>query len=155
MKKYFLLLLLIPIAIFSCKKDSTVSAEEQAAIDKAIILKYISDNSLVADSTSSGLYYIISNPGVAPYPDSLSRVTVYYKGYLTNNVSFDQTDPGLPVALFLNQVIKGWNEGVRLIGKGGKIKLLIPSALGYGTNESASIPASSVLIFDIELDSFQ
>lgn len=155
MNKYFLLLFLIPIILFSCKKSSVVSAEDQAKIDKAIILKYIADNSLVADSTNSGLYYVISNPGIPPYPDSLSRVNVYYKGYLINGVSFDQNTPGLPELFFLNQVIKGWNEGVRLIGKGGKIKLLIPSALGYGTAESASIPANSVLIFDIELDSFQ
>ena len=155
MKKYFLLLLLIPIAIFSCKKDTTVSAEEQAKIDKAIILKYISDNSLVADSTASGLYYVISNPGDTIYPNSNSYVLVYYKGYLTNGVSFDQTEPGKPINLFLNSVIKGWTEGIPKIGKGGKIKLLIPSALGYGSNESTSIPANSVLIFDIELDSFQ
>lgn len=155
MKKYFLLLLLIPIAFFACKKDKTVSAEEQAKIDKAVILKYLADNSLVADSTASGLYYVIADSGIGPNPTSNSLVKVYYKGYLTNGVTFDENPAGLPRDFLLNGVIKGWTEGVPLIKKGGMIKLLIPSALGYGATEQASIPASSVLIFDIKLDSFQ
>ncbi|MEN9448088.1 MAG: hypothetical protein RJA25_1378, partial [Bacteroidota bacterium] len=48
-----------------------------------------------------------------------------------------------------------WQEGIPLIGKGGKIKLLIPSALGYGTTAHGAIPANSILIFDIQLDSFR
>jgi len=61
----------------------------------------------------------------------------------------------LPREFSLAGVIKGWQEGIPKIGKNGKIKLMIPSALGYGASEFGSIPANSVLIFDIELDSFR
>lgn len=155
MNKYFLFLLLIPFAFFSCKKDKTVSAEDQAKIDKAVILKYLADNSLIADSTASGLYYIIKDAGVGAKPSDSSYIKVYYNGSLTNGISFDKTEPGLPRDFFLYQTIKGWIEGVKLIGKDGEIQLFIPSALGYGTSAQASIPASSVLIFNIKLASFQ
>jgi FKBP-type peptidyl-prolyl cis-trans isomerase FkpA len=157
MKKY-ILLLIIPFAIFSCKKKE-ISAEEQARIDKAIILKYISDNSLVADSSSTGLYYIISDTGSVQHPHDSSLISIYYKGFLTDGTLFDQNGAGQPVSFFLYKLIQGWREGIPKIGKNGKIKLLIPSALGYGTQETptnlATIPANSVLIFDIELSNFQ
>jgi len=155
MKKYFLLLLIIPALMYSCKKDDAVSAEEQAKIDKAIILKYIADHSLTTDSTSSGLYYVISDTGSVNHPSDSSYLSVYYRGYLTDGVSFDQNTTGQPSSFFLYGTIPGWREGIPKIGKGGKIKLLIPSALGYGTNTSSSIPANSVLIFDVELYNFQ
>ncbi|MFN8281575.1 MAG: FKBP-type peptidyl-prolyl cis-trans isomerase [Chitinophagales bacterium] len=152
MKKY-LLLLLIPLALFSCKKSST----DYTKIDREIIRKYIADSSLVADSTESGLFYVISDSGAVKRPNVNSYLTVNYKGYLTNGRIFDQTE-GSPIPFLLSGTIKGWQEGIPLIQKGGKIKLLIPSALGYGDQEKigtkASIPANSVLIFDIELVDF-
>lgn len=157
MKKY-LLLLLLPLAIYSCKKDE-ITAEEQAKIDKEIILKYIKDSSLVVDSTSSGLYYAISDSGVGAAPYDSAFLTVYYKGYLTNGTVFDKNQTGQPATLFLHNTIAGWKEGIPKIKKNGRIKLLIPSALGYGTQEVptllTTIPASSVLIFDVELSNFQ
>lgn len=153
MKKY-LLLLLIPVALFSCKKAST----DYTSIDRAIIRKYIADSSLVADSTASGLFYVISDSGSVKRPNTTSYVTVNYKGYFTNGVVFDQTS-GAPSQFLLSQVIAGWIEGIPLIQKGGKIKLLIPSALAYGGTEKvgtlSTIPANSVLIFDIELIDFR
>ena len=148
--KKLLFLLIIPVCLFSCKKSSV----DQALIDHETILKYIKDSSLVADSTASGLYYVIADSGVGVYPNSLSYVTIYYKGYLTNGTIFDQT-AGAPASLLLNQVIPGWTEGMQKIRKGGKIKLLIPSALGYGSTTHGEIPANSVLIFDIQLVNFQ
>ena len=63
---------------------------------------------------------------------------------------FDRTS-GTPVSFFLSQVIKGWQEGIPLIKKGGKATLLIPSSLGYGSHSAGSIPANSVTIFEVEL----
>lgn len=148
---YKLFLLLLPFIAFACKKESV----DQAAIDREIIRKYIADNSINADSTESGLFYSISDSGTAPNPTATSAVLVYYKGYFTDGVRFDSNDPGLPREFSLAGVIKGWQEGIPKIGKNGKIKLMIPSALGYGASEFGSIPANSVLIFDIELDSFR
>ncbi|HUM52068.1 MAG: FKBP-type peptidyl-prolyl cis-trans isomerase [Chitinophagales bacterium] len=145
MKKY-LFLLLLPIAIFSCKKNTTDYTE----IDRAIIRQYIIDSSLVADSTASGLFYVIADSGTGRVPNINSFVTVGYRGYLTDGKVFDQT-AGAPVEFKLSSLVVGWQEGLPLIKNNGKIKLLIPSALGYKDQEITSIPKNSVLIFDISL----
>ncbi|MDB5228591.1 MAG: FKBP-type peptidyl-prolyl cis-trans isomerase [Bacteroidota bacterium] len=147
--KKLLFLLFIPTLIFSCKKSTT--DVDHPKLDHETILKYIADSNLTGvDSTASGLYYIVRDSGVGPQPNTNSYVTFFYKGYLTNGTVFDQTT-GTPVKYFLHSLIPGWIEGMQLIKKGGKITLLIPSALGYGGNASEKIPAYSVLIFDIEL----
>ena len=53
--------------------------------------------------------------------------------------------------MLLNRVIKGWTEGLQLIGEGGKIRLFVPSELGYGENGNRGIEPNSTLIFDVEL----
>jgi FKBP-type peptidyl-prolyl cis-trans isomerase FkpA len=134
----------------ACKKDDD-NADELAAIDRALIEDYISDHQLNALSTSSGLYYVINKAGSADHPTAYSTVTVAYKGYLLNGEVFDEN---LAFTYSLSSLIQGWREGIPLIGKGGKIKLLVPSALGYGSQAQNGIPANSVLVFDITLYDF-
>ncbi len=131
----------------SCKKKKTTS---QAQIDNDIITKYISDNKLNAQAASDGLYYVMTTQGTGAQPNINSTVTVSYKGYLVNGNVFDQSASN-GISFSLGSVIKGWQEGIPLFKKGGKGMLLIPSALGYGDQPSGSIPANSVLIFDITL----
>ena len=135
----FLLLLLVA---FSCKK--TDPNPDFSAIDKLIIEDYISVKKLTAQSTSSGLYYVITAPGESVHPTINSSVTAYYKGYLADGTVFDQTVAGKPATFPLANVIDGWQEGLQLI----------PSALGYGGVTKPGIPKNSVLIFDVELVSF-
>ncbi|MBX7225073.1 MAG: FKBP-type peptidyl-prolyl cis-trans isomerase [Chitinophagales bacterium] len=132
-------------ALFSCKK------EDQATIDENIIKQYISDNSLNASRTESGVYYVIADTGIGVNPAINSTVKVYYAGYLTNGNVFDNTTPGSPATFNLGLTIQGWKDGLPKIKEGGKIKLIIPSALGYGSQSYGSIPKNSVLVFDIEL----
>lgn len=145
-QRYFLYLGLVLFFSF-CKKKDTV---DQPAVDEEIITTYISDNKLSAKATGSGLYYVITSQGSGAQPNSTSSVTVNYKGYLTNGTVFDQSRSG-GVSFALNNVIKGWQEGIPYFKRGGKGILLIPSALAYGSQAKANIPANSVLIFDIEL----
>ena len=146
MKK--VILLILPIFLFAaCKKTSNVN---QAADDEKIITQYISDNKLNATATGSGLYYVITSQGTGTQPNSGSNVTVKFKGYLTDGTVFDQTT-NIGSTFGLGSVIKGWQEGIPLFKKGGKGMLLVPSALGYGTQAQNNIPANSVLIFDVEL----
>lgn len=148
MKKKIALIIGISLLLnYACKKEDT---KDQAAIDKAVLLKYIADSSLTVDSTASGLYYQIIDSGVGLSPTLTSYITVHYKGYFTDGAIFDQTS-GSSIKGFLNRFILGWQEGVQKIKKNGKIKLLIPSALAYGESGYNSIPANTVILFDIEL----
>lgn len=100
----------------------------------------------------SGLLYKVEVPGDAtihPTADT-DKVTVMYKGSKQNGDVFDESKE--PISFQLNQVIKGWTEGVKLIGKGGKITLWIPSNLAYGERGAgAAIGPNEALRFDIEL----
>ena len=103
--------------------------------------------------TSSGLLYIIDKLGEGEeIKTKNAEITVHYKGSLINGTEFDSSyKRGKPITLMLKDVILGWQEGLKYIKKGGKIKLIIPPNLGYGSNRINEIPANSILIFDIEL----
>jgi FKBP-type peptidyl-prolyl cis-trans isomerase FkpA len=131
--------------LISCKEKTP-----QSEIDETIIKNYVSDNNLAASLTGTGLYYIVDASGTGLKPNSTSTVTVAYKGYLTDGNVFDESSAeGITFAL--SNVIAGWQEGIPLFKEGGKGKLLIPSALGYGSQGSGEIPKNAVIIFDVEL----
>ena len=125
----------------------------QAQIDDEKIVQYLSDNKIKAEKTSSGLYYTIAETGEGASPTLSSAVTVHYKGTLLNGAEFDSSyKRGIPATFPLGGVIKGWQEGIPLLSKGGKGTLYIPSGLAYGPRSmGAKLPANSVLIFDVEL----
>ena len=140
-----ILILTLAILILSCSKN-----KDYTQIDEDLIQEYIADNNLDAVATGSGLYYVIETSGNGVFPDLSSVVTVAYTGKLTDGSIFDQSNSA-GISFPLTNVIQGWQEGIPLFSEGGTGKLLIPSALGYGNNAIGSIPANSVLIFDIEL----
>ncbi len=148
-RKILSFILLLVLAA-SCQEDVV----DYGPIDKKIIEDYLTATGQTAQSSSSGLYYIIDKPGGANHPNINSAVTVNYVGSLTDSTVFDKSTSGQPSTLQLTSVIKGWQEGLQLIGVKGKIKLLIPSALGYGSTAKTGIPANSVLIFDIDMVEF-
>jgi FKBP-type peptidyl-prolyl cis-trans isomerase FkpA len=139
---------LLIILAASCKKDVT----DYGPIDDQIIKDYLVSHNLTAQSTSSGLYYIIEKPGGTNHPDLNSVVVANYKGYFTDDAVFEQSTSAATFGL--NAVIKGWQEGLQLIGVKGKIKLFVPSALAYGSTGKGSVPANTVIIFDVELLEF-
>jgi FKBP-type peptidyl-prolyl cis-trans isomerase FkpA len=144
--KSYLTLFLSLFLFLSCSKDGD-NIEPQTEAD---IIKYIEDNNLNATRSDSGLYYVIDNEGTGTRPTSSSNVTVAYKGSLLNGTVFDQSDSN-GISFGLNQVIKGWTEGITYYKEGGEGILLIPSNLGYGNNGQGSIPGGAVLVFDIKL----
>lgn len=147
MNKHYLLSLIISLFLFStCGKKK---AREQAEKDDTIIQQYITDNGLDATKTTSGLYVVIDTSGTGLQPTTTSTVKVAYRGYLTNGNEFDESVDGITFGL--QGVIRGWTEGIPYFKEGGSGKLLIPSALGYGSQAQSGIPANSVLIFDVEL----
>lgn len=150
MKKYLLLFTLLIVTISSCKKDS-FDAVKQAADDDAAIQNYIRANNITATKDPSGMYYAVITAGTGDYPNANSKVTVNSTGKLLNGTVFD-TEAGLEVSL--SGVIQGWQIGLRHINTGGRILLMIPSALGYGNAATAGVPKNSVLIFTVDLLGF-
>lgn len=128
-----------------------VMAERQAA-EKPEFDKYIADNKITAKPTASGLIYMEVKKGSGPKPTASDNVVVHYTGTLLDGTKFDSSlDRGEPATFPLNQVITGWTEGIQLMSKGGKAKLIIPSALGYGPQGSGPIPPYATLVFEVEL----
>jgi FKBP-type peptidyl-prolyl cis-trans isomerase FkpA len=140
-----LLFFVAVISVASCKKD------DQREIDQQLIEDFINEHNLDADSTSSGLYYVIEEPGSSEHPTINDQVTVNYIGFLLNGDVFDQN---INITFGLDQVIAGWQEGIPLFGRGGKGLLIIPSHLAYGDRVLSGIPANSVIAFEIHLLDF-
>jgi FKBP-type peptidyl-prolyl cis-trans isomerase len=101
--------------------------------------------------TSTGLYYRILRKSDGRKPTVTDKVLAHYKGWLDDGKQFDSSyDRGEPSEFPLSGVIKGWTEGLQLIGEGGMIELEIPGRLGYPQG-GPGIPPMSTLHFIVEL----
>ena len=162
MRHVLLLMWPLLIVLAACTEESssqqtanTGPRQSQAEIDETRIQGWLADQGLVAQSTSSGIYYILEAAGSEEKPNLSSVVTVHYRGTNLDGVEFDASR-GEPVTFPLARLIKGWQEGIPLVGRGGKVKLIIPSGLAYGPQAlSAEVGPNSVLVFDIELVDFR
>jgi FKBP-type peptidyl-prolyl cis-trans isomerase len=137
------------------QKELAAAHEKRVKEQTPLIEKFIAEKGLKdVKVTPSGLRYIITNPGTGPLPTKGSLVTVNYKGYLLNGTVFDESySRKQPFELMLGagEVIPGWEEGLTYFAKGGKGTLIIPSYLAYGEQGAGTIPASSPIVFDIEV----
>jgi len=103
-------------------------------------------------TTPSGLQYKVVTPGKGATPKDGDSVVCHYKGTLLDGTEFDSSyKRGEPAEFPVNGVIAGWTESLKTMKEGEKRQLFIPSDLAYGPQGRPSIPANSVLIFDIEL----
>ena len=167
--KIFLLVLVVGTIVTSCKKDPVFDPKQQLAVDEAIIKTFLADNGITAQRHESGVYYVLTSPGTGSFPYSdlnSTSVTVKYSGKLLNGFEFDSNTTGVtfgppqfPNGLY--NLIDAWRIALapKEIGgivegglqNGGKIRVISPSLYGYGRNPSGSIPANSILDFEIEL----
>jgi len=100
----------------------------------------------------SGLQYKVITEGKGKSPVATDTVTVHYKGTLIDGTEFDSSyKRNEPASFPVNGVIKGWTEALQLMKEGAKWQLFIPANLAYGESGRPSIPANSVLIFEVEL----
>lgn len=117
--------------------------------------KFLAENAKRPEvkTTSSGLQYEIIEATIGQKPKATDKVKVHYEGTLTDGTVFDSSyKRGEPITFGLNQVIKGWTEGLQLMSIGSKYKLYIPYQLGYGAQGAgAAIPPYAALIFTVEL----
>jgi FKBP-type peptidyl-prolyl cis-trans isomerase len=103
-------------------------------------------------ATDSGLQYKVIKEGDGAKPKATDKVTVHYRGKLLDGTEFDSSYKRQQPATFgLNQVIKGWTEGVQLMSVGSTYSFAIHPDMAYGERGRPSIPPNSVLLFDIEL----
>ncbi len=102
--------------------------------------------------TASGLQYKVITAGDGATPEATDKVKVHYRGTLINGKEFDSSyNRNQPAEFGLNQVIKGWTEGLQLMNVGSKYEFYIPSGLAYGPNGPPGIGPDQTLIFTVEL----
>jgi FKBP-type peptidyl-prolyl cis-trans isomerase FklB len=139
---------------FQSKAQAT--AEKQNGKQKAEGEKFMAENKKKPNIkvTASGLQYEVITEGTGEKPTATSKVKVHYHGTTPDGSVFDSSvDRGEPIEFGLNQVIKGWTEGLQLMKVGGKYKFYIPQELAYGANPQPGsiIEPFMPLVFEVEL----
>ena len=130
-------------------------AEEQAKAAKAEGENFLAENAKKegVKTLPSGLQYKVLREGDGRKPSATDKVECHYEGTLINGEVFDSSYRRGETATFgLNQVSKGWTEGLQLMQEGAKYRFFIPYNLAYGEHGAGqSIPPYAALIFDVEL----
>ena len=152
------------------KQNEKMLQDQKAQLGKDItaIDDFLKAKNVTAQTTTSGLRYIITKPGTGENAKAGQQVKIDYLGYLLNGKYFDtsieseakknnlymQGRPYSPLELTVGaqQVIPGWEEAIQLMNKGSKMTVYIPSTLAYGNQRRGDVIAeNSVLVFDMEL----
>lgn len=149
-------------------QDYVKQQEQQLALDIETIDNFLKEKGITAEKTDSGLRYIITKPGKGENAKPGQSATINYSGYLLNGKFFDssiesvarlnnvftdgRTYEPYTVVVDAGSVIKGWEEVMKLMNKGSKITVYIPSTLAYGNQRrSEEILENSILVFDMEM----
>ena len=158
---FSLFLIILGIALFSaCSKSDNndpqstacnISASyknDSSATQRTQMIAFCNNNGITYTIHPSGILYQIIAPGDSTKPNLCTSLTMTYTGKLMTGIQFDKGTITFP----LKDLILGWQIAVPLIGKGGKIKMVIPSSLAYGPNANGGIPANSPLYFEMSID---
>lgn len=152
-----LFLLIAGISLLSaCSKSETNTActltaqyvNDSSATQRAQMIAFCNNNGITYTVHPSGILYQIITPGDTSKPNLCTSITMTYTGKLMTGIQFDAGTITYP----LKDLIVGWQIAVPMIGKGGKIKMVIPSSLAYGPVANGSIPANSPLFFEMSID---
>lgn len=134
---------------YTCNYDAC--ALKAPAPEIQAVKDYLDANNITAVEHCSGLFYVITEQGTGNTPTVCGAVKAIYEGKLTDGSVFAPKDTA---AFYLDEVIRGWANGIPLVKGGGKIQLIIPPTLGYGntTPPGSTIPPNSILIFDVKVE---
>lgn len=141
-------------AMMKMRENMTAKQESEGKANIEKGSKFLEENKKKPNVkvTKSGLQYEIIAEGKGNSPKPEDTVKVHYTGTLIDGTKFDSSvDRGEPAEFPVGGVIPGWTEALQLMKPGAKFKLAIPSELAYGPQGRPSIPANSVLLFDVEL----
>jgi FKBP-type peptidyl-prolyl cis-trans isomerase FkpA len=131
----------------SCEFDTC--SRKAPANEIADVQNYLNSKGITATQHCSGVFYIIDAPGSGSSPKDCSNITFSYRGTLTDGSVFDESQT--PISYRLNGLIGGWRNVLPMLKAGGRMRMFIPPSLGYGNRQNGSIPANSILIFELTL----
>jgi FKBP-type peptidyl-prolyl cis-trans isomerase FkpA len=156
---FTVLIILGFITAISCGKTSDSGSISCTTVDpvqdSSALLTFARANGITPVKDTTGLYYQIINQGTGATPTGSSVIYVTYSGSLLNGTVFDSTSNSASTGFTLGNLIAGWQIGIPKIQVGGRIKLLIPSAYGYGCLGSGPIPSNAPIYFDVTLVSIK
>ena len=135
-------------------KAEKAKKENELALNKGNLFLENNKKNTQVQVTASGLQYEVLREGFGPKPGPMDRVKVHYHGMTPSGEVFDSSvDRGQPTEFGLNEVIKGWTEGLQLMSGGAKYKFYIPQDLAYGANPQPGsiIEPYMPLVFEVEL----
>lgn len=134
----------------NCAKSKSCSPKSVSS-EASQMQAFATANGIMSTVHSSGLYYEIITPGTGAAATINSTIFITYTGQLLDGTIFDQQNNSAVTGWPLNQLVEGWRIGIPLIKKGGRIKLIVPSAMAYGCSGYGTIPGNTILYFDISL----
>lgn len=152
--KYLLLLVCVAGCLTACKKDYPMDDRDpnaQLREDTVAIRAFIKKNNIAAKKDEeTGIFYQIIEKGTGNVEYlNTTLITANYTGKLLNGTEFDNATNYGPFTL--TNSIYGWQFCIKLVQKGGKIRMLIPSIYGFGNLQNGPVPANSILDFNMEI----
>ena len=156
MEKTIIIVIVVLLIGYFFVRNSGGARPEEIAANKKAGAEFMETNKTAdgVKTTNSGLQYLVLQEGTGTQlPSATDQVMVHYEGKLLDGTVFDSSvKRGQPISFGLNQVIKGWTEGVQLMVVGETTRFFIPADMAYGDKEAGrDIPGGSTLIFEVEL----
>ena len=158
MRKFGLIVICVAvIGYIGCNKSTPQNNTCTNALPSSdsLALLTFADDSIIAVKDTTGLYYQIMDSGTGAKPTVNSYLKVTYYGKLMNNTTFTSDSNSYLGNATLGTLIIGWQIGLQKIGKGGHIKLLIPSAYAWGCTGYGNVGPDQPVYFDIWLQDLQ
>lgn len=146
---------ILPVLLMAAGLSSCDMEKKLIEAEKGLILDYVQSNNITVQPTASGLYYIETQQGAGEHPTTGDEVGVYYTLWFLTGEKLAELVEGEPFEFTIgeNEVIPGFEEGIKLMRHGGKARLIIPSKLAYGRNGDpwGVIPGYTPLLYEVEI----